>query len=693
MTISNRLINEKSPYLLQHAHNPVHWHPWHDSAFEKSKEEDKPIFLSIGYSTCHWCHVMAHESFENREVAHLLNETFINIKVDREERPDIDKLYMTVCQVMTGSGGWPLTIIMTPDKIPFFAGTYIPRENHFGRMGMMELIPRIGKIWKDSRDDVQRSADQVLFALQRMEKETKTVEPEKKILDAAYRQLVELHDLEQGGFGTAPKFPTAQHLLFLLRYWKGQGITEALAMVERTLQAMRQGGIYDHLGFGFHRYSVDNRWRVPHFEKMLYDQAMLAMAYLETFQATGKKEYAATAREIFDYVLTDLTSPVGGFYSAEDADSEGEEGRFYLWTDDEVEKALDPEEAHLFRMIYNVEASGNFVDETSGRKDGKNILFMSESLSETVGRLSIPEATVLEKIAAIREKLLSVRNSRIRPQRDDKILTDWNGMMIAALARASVILEEPAYLKAAERATRFILQTLHTEKGRLLHRYREGDAGIDAHLDDYAFFIWGLIELFEATFDTAYLKTALTLTNDMIAHFWDQKRGGFYFTAADTDPLIVRQKDAAEGAIPSGNSVALFNLIRLGLVTGNSDYMKRASVTGSAFYGEIRKSPAGYTHFLSALDLAFGPSYTIVVTGKKESKDAKEMIETIGRAYLPTALLIFRPTDEPDAEIITLAPFTKELSGIGEKATAYICDEHACKLPTTDITKIMKFFS
>jgi len=692
MAIPNRLINETSPYLLQHVHNPVDWHPWDDAAFDEAKEADKPIFLSIGYSTCHWCHVMAHESFENDEVARLMNDTFVNIKVDREERPDIDKLYMTVCQVMTGSGGWPLTIIMTPDRVPFFAATYLPREQRFGRMGMVELIPRIAGLWKDRRHDVDRAADRILVALRNMENETGRAEPEKTILDAAYRQLDRLYDESAGGFGSSPKFPTAQHLLFLLRYWKRTGADRALAMVEGTLKAMRRGGIYDHLGLGFHRYSVDSHWRVPHFEKMLYDQAMLAMAYLEAFHATGKGDYAATAGEIIDYVLTDLTSPVGGFYAAEDADSEGKEGTFYLWTDEEIGTVLDPEEAALCRTVYNIDARGNFADERDGQKTAENILYMTESRSETARRLSLPEEELATKMEAIRRKLRAARSGRIRPHRDDKILTDWNGMMIAALARASVILDNRSYLEAAEGAARFILHTLQDGRGRLLHRYGAETAGIDALLDDYAFLVWGLTELFQATFETEYLEAALRLTDDMITHFRDRKRGGFYFTAQDADSLIVRQKDAAEGAIPSGNSVALFNLIRLGLLTGNSTYMEQATLLGSAFYEEIRKAPVAYTHFLSALDLAFGPSYTIVVAGKEGSKESREMLRTIEGTYLPHTLLTFRPTDTAAPAVTGLAPFTKELTGLEGKTTAYICDGQSCRLPATDIAEIMHFF-
>jgi len=453
----NHLANEKSPYLLQHADNPVDWYPWGEEAFTKAKEEDKPIFLSIGYSTCHWCHVMEEESFEDTAVANLMNDAFVCIKVDREERPDIDNIYMTVCQLLTGGGGWPLTIIMTPDKKPFFAGTYFPKESRFGRQGLMELIPQLKDAWKNQRDKILKSAGEVTQLLESYTGDAAGTELDESTLNLTYNQLLERYDKQFGGFGTAPKFPTPHHLLYLLRYWKRTGNEKALEMVENTLRSMRRGGIYDQVGFGFHRYSTDFQWHLPHFEKMLYDQALLAIAYTEGYQATGKREYRNTAEEIFTYVLRDMTSPKGGFYSAEDADSEGEEGKFYLWSDAELRNVLGAKDADRFIKIFNVEATGNFVDQSMGDKTGTNILYLKKTTGEISAELKIPLEKVEIFINSSREKLFKHREKRIHPYKDDKILTDWNGLMISALAKGSQVFNEPRYEIAARNAVDFIL--------------------------------------------------------------------------------------------------------------------------------------------------------------------------------------------------------------------------------------------
>ncbi|MHC5077701.1 MAG: thioredoxin domain-containing protein [Planctomycetota bacterium] len=501
----NRLAGEKSPYLLQHAKNPVHWYPWGKEAFERARKEDKPIFLSIGYSTCHWCHVMAHESFEDPEVARLMNEAFVNIKVDREERPDIDGIYMKFCLMMTGSGGWPLTIVMTPDKKAFFAGTYFPKRSVPGRIGMMDLVPRLRDLWRTRKEEICASAEEVLSVAKRSADFTPGEGLAVSDLKRATRQLAARFDEKRGGFGTAPKFPSPHHLLFLLRYWKRTGDSQALHMVERTLQAMGRGGIWDHVGFGFHRYATDADWRVPHFEKMLYDQAGLAMAYTEAFQATQKPAYARTAKEILTYVLRDLKSPEGGFYSAEDADSEGEEGKFYLWKRDEIVALLGKEEGEWVSKALSVREDGNFAEEATGRKTGANILFLSPSPSDAEREAGGMDLPFEERLEAARRRLYEARERRVHPFKDTKILTDWNGLMIAALAKASQAFGKEEYAKAARDAATFILQTLRGPDGRLLHRYRDGEAGLPAHVDDYAFLIWGLIELAEATFETPFL--------------------------------------------------------------------------------------------------------------------------------------------------------------------------------------------
>ncbi len=686
----NLLRFEKSPYLLRHADNPVDWHPWGEEAFEKAKTENKPIFLSIGYSTCHWCHVMEHESFEDTVVAGLMNDAFVSIKVDREERPDIDSIYMAICQMMTGSGGWPLNIILTPDKKPFYAATYIPKDGRFGHTGMLELIPRIKEVWEKRHEEVLRSAEQITSALQQASGNSQGTDLDESTLTIAYEQLSQRFDEQYGGFGTAPKFPTPHNLLFLLRYWRRTNNEKALEMVEKTLCSMRNGGIYDHVGFGFHRYSTDTKWLVPHFEKMLYDQAMLAMAYTEAYQATEKGEYKKTAREIFSYILRDMTSPSGGFYSAEDADSEGEEGRFYVWTVDEVRQLIGEKEAEIIIRAFNIENDGNFREQASGEKSGKNILHLKKSLSEIASDLKIPEKDLRIKLDEATRKLFASRERRIRPHKDDKVLTDWNGLMIAAFAKGAQAFDEPRYAEVAMQALTFILNNMRSPDGRLLHRYRDGQALIPAYLDDYAFLIWGILELYEATFDPSYIKTALTINQDLLSHFWDESGGGFYFTADDGEELFTRPKEVYDGATPSGNSVTMLNLLRLGRIISDSSLEERAAKIGSAFSGNIRQMPSAYTQFLVGLDFALGPSHEIVVVGNSRAKDTREMLSALRSKFLPNKILLLRPTEEESPDIIQLASYTRNQSSINGKATAYVCTNYSCKAPTTDINKMLE---
>ncbi|MCZ7395161.1 MAG: thioredoxin domain-containing protein [Candidatus Methanoperedens sp.] len=680
----NRLISEKSPYLLQHAYNPVDWYPWGKDAFEKAKKEDKPVFLSIGYSTCHWCHVMEKESFEDDAVATLMNEAFVSIKVDREERPDIDSIYMKICQRMTGSGGWPLNMILTPDKKPFYAATYIPKESKFGRAGMLEMIPRIKNLWSLQRSEVEQLAAQNLSALK--EVSASGVELDEDVLHAAYEQLLGMFDEQHGGFGDVPKFPTPHNFMFLLRYWRRTGDTMALFMVEKTLYAMRKGGIYDHIGFGFHRYSVDSGWLVPHFEKMLYDQAMLALAYVEAYQATGKEEYGKTCREIFTYVLRDMTSPEGGFYSGEDADSEGEEGKFYLWTEDEIRSVLSGEEALLIKKVFNITHEGNFPE---GKSTGRNIFYLSKSLYEKASFLKLSMEELQNRIVTARRKLFDVREKRIHPGKDDKILTDWNGLMIAALAKGAAVFDEPAYAGAAKQALDFILLKMSDKEGRLYHRYRGGEAAVPGFLDDYAFLIWGLIELYETTFEIRYLKKVHELCNDMIRHFWDEENRGFHLTADDAEKVLVRRKELYDGALPAGNSVAMLNLIRLGKMTANPEFEKKGVQIGRAFSKSISQAPAAYTMLMAALDFAIGPSSEVVVAGDMEAADTKNMLAALRREFIPEKVVIFRPLGEA-AEIIHLAGYTRNMLGMEGKATAYVCRDFSCRLPTTDIGEMLK---
>lgn len=686
----NRLINEKSPYLLQHANNPVDWHPWGDEAFNKALADDKPIFLSIGYSTCHWCHVMEKESFEDADVARLMNETFVCIKVDREERPDIDSAYMAVCQMMTGSGGWPLTIIMMPDKMPFFAGTYIPKESRSSRMGMFDIIEKVKELWQLRRKDVMASAEKITYALSSASDIQEREELGEAIIKETFERLSQIFDSGHGGFGYAPKFPTPHHLTFLLRYWKRTGDAQALLMVEKTLSAIRLGGIYDHIGFGFHRYSTDSEWLLPHFEKMLYDQALIAMAYTEAYQAAGEEEYKKTAQEIFTYVLRDMTDKDGGFYSAEDADSEGEEGKSYLWTTEEVHNVLGEDDAKFVMRVFNLEEEGNFTDESAGVRSRKNILHLKRPLAEMSADFNATEAELKNRIEAIRHRLFIARSQRIRPQRDDKILTDWNGLMIAALAKGGSVFNEPEYIEAAKRAADFILKKMRDKNGRLHHRFRDGEAALSGFLDDYAFFIWGLIELYESTFDVSYFKSALEFNNILLNHFWDKNNGGFYLTSDDAEVVLMRRKEIYDGAIPSGNSAAMLNLLRLSRMTGNTDLEQKALHISQHFSKTISQAPHGHTFFMSALSLAIGPTYEVVIAGRLQEEGARTMLKTLKSQFTPNRVVLFRPCDEEYPEITRMAEFTKNLLCIDGKATAYICHNYNCKLPTTDVVEMLK---
>jgi uncharacterized protein YyaL (SSP411 family) len=681
----NRLAKEKSPYLLQHADNPVDWYPWGEEAFEKAAREDKPIFLSIGYSTCHWCHVMEHESFEDAEVAALMNEAFVCIKVDREERPDIDNIYMMVCQLTTGGGGWPLSIIMTPDKKPFMAATYIPKQQRFGRPGMMELIPRIKDFWDNRREDVLEVAEKMTNALGELKQEPgdELGAPE---LEMAYRQLASRFDGIHGGFGQAPKFPTPHNLLFLLRSWKRTGEPHALDMVEKTLQDMRRGGIYDHIGFGFHRYSTDQRWFLPHFEKMLYDQALLLMAYTEAFQATYKTEYRTTAEEICTYVLRDMTDDAGGFFSAEDADSEGEEGKFYLWTVEEIRSLLGAKDAAIAEQVYGLTEEGNYQEEAGGGRSGQNIFFLERPLAEAAAVLEMPEEKLRERLEKIRERLFSEREKRVHPYKDDKILTDWNGLMIAALAKTARAFDQSRYAESAGKAADFILQQWN-KGGDLDHRYRDGEWGIAAHVDDYAFLIWGLIELYEATFKVKYLKASLELADDICKHFWDEEDGGFFFTSDDGEELLVRSKEIYDGAVPSGNSVMMLNLLRLARMTGRVEYEEKAAQIGRTFQKNVSQAASIYTQLLSAVDFGVGPSFEVVIVGARDGRDTDLMRKALEERYIPNKVVLFKSLNEAE-EIKRFAPFTASQQAIDGKATAFVCVNHACNMPTTDVNKM-----
>ena len=676
----NRLVNESSPYLLQHKNNPVDWYPWSEEAFLKAKELDLPIFLSIGYSTCHWCHVMEKESFEDKEVAKLMNENFISIKVDREERPEIDHLYMSVCQAMTGRGGWPLTIIMSPDKEPFFAGTYFPKNGRFGRPGMMQIIPSIGNAWKTKRKDLLESANRIEKYL--IESNNKNIGEKlnKTILNDAYSAFVQNFDKDYGGFSNQPKFPSPQNIIFLLRFYHMTKNETALLMAEKTLEKMRIGGIFDQIGYGFHRYSTDREWLVPHFEKMLYDQAMLAIAYTEAFQVTNKKIYKQIAMEILTYVERDLTDTRGGFFSAEDADSEGEEGIFYLWTTKELKQLLDDSEYSFVKKVFNVKKDGNYKDESTKLFNGKNILHIS-----SINALNDP------MIAQIQKKLFLNRKKRIHPLKDDKILTDWNGLMIAAFAKAGDVFSNEKYLEISIKSADFISKNLKNDKNRLLKRYRNGKSGIDAHIDDYAFFIWGMLELYESTFNIKYLKEAINLTSVIEEDFSDDNDAAFFLGGNKSEKMIVRTITGYDGAIPSGNSIMAMNLLRLSKITGNTQWADRAEKLFQTFSNEIKRSPTAFSSMLTAYMFEIDSPKEIVIVGSLKNKETNQLIKRIKTKYNPSKVMLFKNTDDSLKKLSLIAPWTSTQYMINEKTTFYVCKDFACKIPTTDIIDALKF--
>ena len=673
----NRLIHEKSPYLLQHAYNPVDWYPWSLQAFERAEVEDKPVFVSIGYSSCHWCHVMEQECFNDEEVAELMNKAFVCIKVDREERPDIDSAYMAVCQRMGRSCGWPLNIVMTPSKNPFFAISYVPKQSRFGLIGMVDLISQIEQIWATRRNDLEDLGKDIIRGLEKSENSHSESELGMEVLESAFEWFSQNFDEDNGGFGFAPKFPSPQNLLFLLRYWNRTRDKEAMTMVEKTLVAMRMGGIFDQVGFGFHRYSTDAEWHVPHFEKMLYDQALLTLAYIEAYQATGLEEFEVTAKEVLEYILRDMLSAEGGFYSAQDADSEGKEGKFYLWTEEEIRKILPAEDADIAVKIFGVQSDGNYNPDR--KRGGMNILRLEKNLESTARELQIEVGELSRKLTHIRNALLEERNMRIHPSTDDKILTDWNGLIIAALAKAGQVFAEPKYLQAAVKASDFIMSKMRNEK-TILHSYAKGKSEIEGFLDDYAFLVWGLIEIYEANFDEYILRTAMDLTRTMIDRFWDEKNGGFYLTAKDAADVILRRKEAYDGALPSGNSVSLLNLLRLARLTGSPSFEETASKMFKVFADEIRRAPAAHSFTLVSLEFITGPTFNVVIVGETHEKSTSEMLEALRRHYLPGLLISMHKSSISDMA-------HEKIEG---KGTAYVCRGQTCMPPTNKVSTMLE---
>ncbi|HEX6729075.1 MAG TPA: thioredoxin domain-containing protein [Pyrinomonadaceae bacterium] len=667
---TNHLINETSPYLLQHAHNPVDWYPWGEEAFAKAKTENKPILLSVGYSACHWCHVMAHESFEDEEIAKLMNEHFVNIKVDREERPDVDQIYMNAVQMMTHHGGWPMTVFLTPEGVPFYGGTYFPPRDRFNMPGFPRVLISVAEAYHERPDDVRETSTSILKELRRLSTVSGTAEPVgKDLLDAAYVGLIRGYDSVNGGFGGAPKFPPAMALEFLLRTHARTGNQEALNIVSHTLKKMAEGGIYDQLGGGFHRYSTDAKWLVPHFEKMLYDNALLSRVYLHYYQTTRDEQARTISEGTLDYVLREMTDPQGGFYSTQDADSEGHEGKFFVWDIEEIRSLLGEADAKLFSAFFNVTSQGNF--------EGKNILNVTSSIEDVARQLNVELSEAERSLERSRQKLFMVREKRVKPDRDEKVLTAWNGLMLASFAEAGAILQRSDYTDAARRNAEFVLTNLRRDR-LLLRTFKDSTAKFNAYLEDYAFFIEGLLTLSETSGELRWLNEALSLTEQMIQEFWDAENGGFYFTGASHEQLIVRSKDYFDNATPSGNSVAAAVLLRLGILTDNEDYRNRAAAILHEISDSARRYSSGFGYALSAADFYMStPKEIAVVVSDQEYLDS--FLREIWRTYLPNKVVAAATVAEAtSADEIALLRNRPLLEG---KATAYVCEHYTCKEP------------
>ncbi len=671
---TNRLINETSPYLLQHAHNPVDWYPWGEEALQKARAENKPILLSIGYSACHWCHVMERESFENEEIARIMNENFVNIKVDREERPDLDSIYMDAVHAMTGHGGWPMTVFLTPDGEPFYGGTYYPPTPRHGLPGFPQVLEGVAQAYRERADEVAQVARRLVEHLQATQQLQAGVGPlNDELLEMAYRQLRGNYDPVHGGFGVAPKFPQPMTLEFLLQYGHRTQNPIALKMVEQTLTHMARGGIYDQIGGGFHRYSVDAQWLVPHFEKMLYDNALLARLYLHAYQALNQPIYRRIAEETLDYVRREMMDEAGGFYSAQDADSEGEEGKFFVWTPAEIREVLGDSDAEIILEFYGVTDQGNF--------EGKNILHRPRDADVVAYRHRISEDELAEIVARSRQKLFEARSQRVPPATDTKVLTSWSGLMITAFAEAGRVLGRDDYRQVAVGAADFLLSALWQD-GRLLHTYRAGQARQPGFLEDYAFLIDALLALYETTFEPRWLQTAVRLADQMIDLFWDDENGGFFTTGSDQEKLVARPKDLIESAIPSGNAVAAHALQRLAILTAQPDYQRRAVDILRLVRDVVEQYPSAMGHMLIALDFYLSRPPEIAIVGEAGAADTRALLETVNGRYLPNKVVALRTPDAGD-EIEMLIPLLEGKTMLGGQATAYVCQNYACRQPVT----------
>ena len=689
----NRLAQTDSPYLLQHAGNPVDWWPWSDAAFAEAQRRDVPVFLSIGYATCHWCHVMEHESFEDPETARALNRAFVCVKVDREERPDVDAVYMAAVLAATGRGGWPLTALVTPDtREPFWVGTYLPRESAGRRIGVRELAANVSRFWAENAAGVRASAGELAAVVRRMA----AVEPGDALgerdLAAAADALAQRYDAEHGGWGLAPKFPTPHHALFLLRRAAQTGETDLAEMAVQTLRAIRAGGIWDHVGGGVHRYSTDRTWLLPHFEKMLYDQGLYALACTEAAHATGADDLARAACDTLDYVLRDLGSDAGAFHSAEDADSldaagKREEGAFYVWTPAELADALGPDDAAFAAALWGVTPEGNYRDEATRQRTGASVLYLpapdldADVVADAAARLGLAPDALRQRIGSLRQRLLEARARRPRPLLDDKVLADWNGLAIAALAVAARTLDRPDYADAATGAADFVLTEMRADDGSLLHRWRRGAAGIPGLLDDYAFLVWGLLELYQTTFDERHLAAALDLHGQMRDRF-ERAEGGYWVSPQDAPDLLVRQQNLDDGAIPAGNSVAALNGLRLGRLTGRAE-LEHAGQRALRAPDVVREHPSGFTHLMTAAAFALGPSQEVVVAGDRGAPDTEAMVGAVRSVYAPFAVAVLRAPGDGPAPVADLIPFAAAQTAAGGQATAYVCQDRACAAPAT----------
>ena len=667
---TNRLINETSPYLLQHAHNPVDWHPWSEEAFEKARSENKPILLSIGYSACHWCHVMEHESFENEEIAALMNELFVNIKVDREERPDLDEIYMNAVQMMTGRGGWPMTMFLTPDGKPFYGGTYFPPEDRYNVPGFPKILRGVANAYHNQSRDVQNSVKEILGRLEGMSRSAESTEPfEPDVIIRGAEQLMQAHDPEHGGFGRAPKFPNSGVFELFLRAYRRSKNRRFLDVITLTLTKMAEGGIYDHLGGGFHRYSVDEKWLVPHFEKMLYDNAQLLRIYAQVYRITGEAGFKRVVEETANYILREMLQPEGGFYSTQDADSEGVEGKFFVWSPREVNRILGEQKGEVFCRMYDVSESGNFEDE--------NILHPILTPEQASKYFSVSIADILSLVAEAKEKLFAEREKRVKPFRDEKLITGWNGLMLSGLADAIEITGNTAYRNAATRSVEFIFSQMLRD-GRLLHTYKDGVAKILGYLDDYAFLATGLLDLFEATFDRTLFTRAKELTDIMLSEFWDENDGAFFYTGKSHERLISRAKPAFDGSIPSGNSTAAQLLLRLYHYTGNEDFLKKAETILRSYRDAMAAQPFGLAHMLGALDFYLEKPREIVIVGEPDDSASTELLKAVHSTYLPNKTLQLVKPEEP---LDNIAPALQGKGQVNGKPTAYVCHNFTCSAP------------